>query len=83
MTAIFTIPAGEPFLQRLAQALIEGDLPVPGGKAPNALELPDTTLLLPTRRAARALQDAFLSVSAQPSNTICAQVPRRKSGPMT
>ena len=63
MTAIFTVPAGEPFLRRLAQALIEGDLPVPGGKAPRALDLPDITLLLPTRRAARALQDAFLSVS--------------------
>lgn len=63
MTAIFTVPAGEPFLPRLAHALINGDLPSPGGKPAGVLNLPDVTLLLPTRRAARALQDAFLSVT--------------------
>ncbi|MGE0055560.1 MAG: double-strand break repair protein AddB [Hyphomicrobium sp.] len=64
MTAIYTVPAGEPFLKRLAQALINGDLPTPGGQPPGMLELPDITLLLPTRRAARALQDAFLSAAS-------------------
>ncbi|MEQ1716868.1 MAG: double-strand break repair protein AddB [Hyphomicrobium sp.] len=61
--AIYTVPPGEPFLDRLARALLNGDLPLPHGPKPDHLALPDVTLLLPTRRAARALQDSFLSVS--------------------
>ncbi len=57
---IFTVPPGQPFLTALAQAILRGDLPKPGGKAPDPLDLPQYTILLPTRRAARALQDAFL-----------------------
>lgn len=63
MTAIYTVPPGEPFLERLARAILNGDLPRPGGHRPDPLTLPDVTLLLPTRRAARVMQDAFLSVS--------------------
>lgn len=59
---IFTVPAGHPFLVALARAILAGDLPMPGGVAPDPLTLPDYTLLLPTRRAARALHDAFLKV---------------------
>ena len=59
---IFTVPPGQPFLVAVARAILVGDLPVPGGAAPDPLSLPSYTLLLPTRRAARALQDAFLKV---------------------
>jgi ATP-dependent helicase/nuclease subunit B len=64
MTArIYTIPPGEPFLPALARAILNGDLPSAGGIKPDALNLPDITLLLPTRRAARAAQEAFLDTS--------------------
>src|SRR5919109_550474 len=59
-TQIFTVPPGQPFLTALAQAILRGDLPKPGGNAPDPLDLPQYTILLPTRRAARALQEAFL-----------------------
>jgi ATP-dependent helicase/nuclease subunit B len=58
---IFTVPPGRPFLTCLAEALLAGDLPSPGGTKPDLLTLPDVTLLMPTRRATRALQEAFLA----------------------
>ncbi len=60
---IYTVPPGEGFLSCLARALFNGDLPTAGGPKPDVLNLQDITLLLPTRRAARALQDAFLAAS--------------------
>jgi ATP-dependent helicase/nuclease subunit B len=57
---IYTVPPGRPFLTALAEALLAGDLPNPGGTRPGPMQLADTTLLLPTRRATRALQEAFL-----------------------
>lgn len=60
---IYTVPPGRPFLTALAEALLRGDLPVPGGDRPSPMRLADTTLLLPTRRATRALQEAFLRAS--------------------
>jgi ATP-dependent helicase/nuclease subunit B len=57
---IFTVEAGRPFLESLASALLDGRLPAEGGSAPTALDLARVTLYLPTRRATRALQDAFL-----------------------
>jgi ATP-dependent helicase/nuclease subunit B len=63
-TQIFTVPPGQPFLTALAQAILRGDLPKPGGNAPDPLDLPQYTILLPTRRAARALQEAFLKAGA-------------------
>ena len=60
---IYTIPPGRPFLPALADALLNGGLPVPGGERPGPLQLADTTLLLPTRRATRALQEAFLKAA--------------------
>jgi ATP-dependent helicase/nuclease subunit B len=64
MTArIYTVPPGEPFLKALARAILNGDVPTPGGPKPDPLNLPDVTLLLPTRRAARVAQDAFLEAS--------------------
>ena len=55
---LFTMPPGTPFLDRLAAALLE-DLSL-GGRFEGTFELADATILLPTRRAVRALGDAFL-----------------------
>ncbi|MEZ5853881.1 MAG: double-strand break repair protein AddB [Hyphomicrobiaceae bacterium] len=60
---IFTIPPGRPFLPALAQAILNGDLPRHGGSKPDRLELPAWTILMPTRRAARTLQDAFVDAA--------------------
>ena len=60
---IFTVPLGVPFLEALARAILKGDLPAEGGSPPDILSLPNISLLLPTRRAARAAREAFLSVS--------------------
>ncbi len=60
---VCTIAPDAPFLETLAHAIVSGDLPVPGGTPPGALELPRWTVLLPTRRAVRAMRDAFLKVS--------------------
>jgi len=60
---VYTVPPGRPFLQAIAAALLNGNLPAPGGRPPRPLDLPGFTLLLPTRRAARALQEAFLAAS--------------------
>ena len=61
---IYTIPPSQPFLLTLAKALLDGSLPTPGGKPRGPLELSGITLLLPTRRATRALQDAFLAAGS-------------------
>ena len=61
--AIYTVPAGRPFLASLAEAILAGDLPRRGGPKPTAIDLSKMTLLLPTRRAARALGEAFLAAS--------------------
>ena len=60
---VFTLPLGVPFLEALARAILNGDLPVAGGRAPDILSLPKITLLLPTRRAARVAREAFLAVA--------------------
>lgn len=64
MTAqVYSIPVGVPFLPSLARAVLEGHIANASGVKPDPLSLPDVTLLLPTRRAARGLQDAFLKVA--------------------
>ena len=60
---LYTIPPSAPFLTTLARAILAGDLPVSGGPKPSRLELPQTTIYLPTRRAARSLREAFLEES--------------------
>ncbi|MEN6542153.1 double-strand break repair protein AddB [Parvibaculum sp.] len=55
---LFTIPSGTPFLDALARTLLAD--PTLGGRFGAGVELPDITILLPTRRAVRALSDAFL-----------------------
>lgn len=54
--AVFTIPPGRPFLDLLAAGVLQR-----WGKDP--LELSRITILLPTRRACRALAEAFLRLS--------------------
>ena len=54
--SVYTVPAGEPFLDVLARGILEGASAAPLGLA-------DTRVLLPTRRACRALRDAFLRVA--------------------
>lgn len=51
--AVFTIPAGTPFVDALAAGLVQRI-----GEAPE--DLAAALVLLPTRRACRALRDAFL-----------------------
>jgi inactivated superfamily I helicase len=60
---VFTIPPSAPFLPTLARAILAGDLPSRGGPKPGPLSLPEATIYLPTRRAVRALRDAFLEAS--------------------
>jgi ATP-dependent helicase/nuclease subunit B len=58
---VFTIPPGAPFLDILVEALTDGRL-IPGfvpGADP--LALTDVTIYVPTRRACRALEAAFLA----------------------
>lgn len=57
---LYTIPPSAPFLSTLARGILAGDLPCLGGTKPSRLDLPQITLYLPTRRAARGLRDAFL-----------------------
>src|SRR6266849_541043 len=58
---IYTIAPDRPFLATLAQGL----LPLAGG---DPLMLPRMTVLLPTRRAARSLREAFLRLTAEGSD---------------
>lgn len=63
MTRIYTVSPGRPFLRTLAEAILAGDLPAPGGAPPDPISLASYALMLPTRRATRALQEAFLAAS--------------------
>ena len=69
-----------PFLTALAAALLAGDLPAPGGERPDPLELADVTLLLPTRRATRALQEAFLRGVERRARCCCRRSSRSSAG---
>jgi double-strand break repair protein AddB len=60
---LYTIPPSAPFLSTLARAILSGELPHPGGSKPDPFTLPQTTIYLPTQRAARALREAFLAES--------------------
>ncbi|GBE44719.1 PD-(D/E)XK nuclease superfamily protein [bacterium BMS3Bbin10] len=64
---LYTIAPTSPFLDTLARAVLKGDLPVAGGTPPDKLGLTRWTILLPTRRAVRALGEAFLKVSGDPA----------------
>ncbi|MFC7053577.1 double-strand break repair protein AddB [Hansschlegelia quercus] len=58
---VLTIPAGVAFLPALARGLLDGEI-VPGfAPRGDPIALARATVYLPTRRAARALRDAFLA----------------------
>ena len=57
---VFTVPPGTPFLAALARAILAGGFPAPCIAPSDPLALARWTVLLPTRRAARGLIDAFL-----------------------
>lgn len=57
------MPPGVAFLPALARAILAGDFPVPGRAPPDPLALANWTVLLPTRRAARAMAEAFLDAA--------------------
>ncbi len=56
---LFTIEPGDPFLPRLAKALLDGVLIAGIDRTNSPLALADVTILVPTRRAARALRTVF------------------------
>jgi ATP-dependent helicase/nuclease subunit B len=62
--SVFTVPSGQAFLPAVARAILGGHLPRAGGRPPQSLDLPEITILLPSRRAVRALHDAFLEASS-------------------
>lgn len=60
---VYTIPPTAAFLETLAGAILAGDLPLGLRSPPDPLSLTGYTILLPTRRACRAMREAFLAAS--------------------
>ena len=60
---VFTIAPDRPFLDVLARAILEHGFPSRGPCAPDAFALARWTILVPTRRAARALEETFLGLT--------------------
>src|SRR5437016_1295878 len=58
---VYTIPPDVGFLPALVNAILSGGFPAEGAPAPGPADLPLWTVLVPTRRAARAFQEAFLA----------------------
>jgi ATP-dependent helicase/nuclease subunit B len=56
---IFTIAPGAPFLKTFAKAFLEGSVVEGFSRAQGPLALAESTIYVPTRRAARALTDEF------------------------
>lgn len=59
---VFTIPPDAPFLKILAQAVLDG-FPDRVGSRPTPFEIARVTILLPTRRAARELEQIFFDMN--------------------
>lgn len=62
---VFTIPPGAPFLDTLVAALLDGRL-IENLDTSGPFALGDTTIYLPTRRAARAIRESFLAKLKRP-----------------
>lgn len=60
---LFTIPPTASFLDALARAILDGNLPRVGERPPDPLALTTYTIFLPTRRACRAMREAFLRMT--------------------
>ena len=76
---LYTIPPDAPFLDTLASAVLSGDLPADCA-APDRLALTRWTILLPTRRAVRAMRDSFLRISGDPGAASSAHPRHRRCG---
>jgi ATP-dependent helicase/nuclease subunit B len=61
---VFTVPPSADFLAELARAVLRGGFPTPETPPPGPADLARWTILVPTRRAARALEQIFLDVTA-------------------
>jgi ATP-dependent helicase/nuclease subunit B len=61
---VYTVAPGVSFLDALARAILNGAF-ASGELALDPMALGDTTIMLPTRRAARQLQQSFLDTSKQ------------------
>lgn len=55
---VYSIPSAQPFLRRLARAVLDG-FPLTDGSRPGPGDLPNWTILVPTRRAAHELERTF------------------------
>jgi ATP-dependent helicase/nuclease subunit B len=64
-SGIFTIAPDRPFLDVLAKAVLEQGFPRARGGAPDPFDLARWTILVPTRRAARILEETFLRLSGK------------------
>ena len=64
---LFSIPPGAPFLDALADALIDGTLVGDIGWRTDPLAVADVALYLPTRRAARAFAAALAARADRPA----------------
>ncbi len=71
---IFSIPAGTAFLDGLARATLAGEFSATGA-APDPAALPAMRILLPTQRAVRALQDAYLRAVSPGADGIALLLP--------
>ena len=60
---LFTVPPDRPLLEALARAVLRG-FPCADGKPPGPLDLARWTILLPTRRAVRELEDIFFRLTS-------------------
>ena len=61
---VYTIRPDQDFTRTLARNILDGNLPVLAGSAPDDLNLVNWTIFVPTRRAARTLTMAFVDDSA-------------------
>ena len=59
---LYTISPDRPFLETLARAVLNG-FPRADGKAPGPLDLARWTILLPTRRAVREMEEIFFRLT--------------------
>jgi len=64
---LYSIPSGADFLDTLARAVLAGRLVPDAAASDDPLALAATTIYVPTRRAARALRDAFVALSPAPA----------------
>ncbi len=73
---VLSIPSGAGFLDTLAIAILKGELGGAVGELISQSELASVTILLPTRRAVRGLQEAFLTASERLGRTKAIVLPR-------